>query len=374
MVRNKRSKQKDKYWRVPDQALLGVVLALLITGLAAVSSASAVLSFERFGHSNYYFFRQLIFVAIGLGLLFVVSRVDYHLWKKFAGWILISGVIALILVAIPSLGFKSGGTRAWFNLGPFLLQPSEFGKLALVIYLASWFDRKEGAETNFWFGIVPPLLVVLGLTGLVLIEPDLGTAIVYGIVASVMFFAAGARYKYLIGLGAVACGALWLLVLAAPYRIARITTFLHPEQDPQGSGYHIMQALIAIGSGGLWGYGFGASRQKHNYLPESIGDSIFAVMAEELGFIRIVLVVLLFLGFAFIGLRIARRAPDRFGQLCAVGLTAWVVFQAIVNMGAISNLLPLTGITLPFISYGGSSLLSVCIAAGVMLNISRQQV
>ena len=350
-----------------------VVFGLLLVGLAAVSSASSVLSFERFGHGNYYFFRQVIFVGAGLALMFAASRIDYHAWQTRARLIFAVAALALILVVIPALGFKSGGTRAWFSFGSFLLQPSEFGKLALVFYLAYWFDRKTGAETNFWFGILPPLLATFGLIGLILLEPDLGTAIVYMMVAVIVFFAAGARFRYLAALTAAAGGALWILILAAPYRMARITSFLHPEQDPLGIGYHITQALIAIGSGGLWGFGFGASRQKHSYLPESIGDSIFAVMAEELGFVRIILIVVLFVIFGLLGLRVARRAPDRFGELVAAGLTSWIVFQAIINMGAISNLLPLTGITLPFVSYGGSSLLSVCIAVGVLLNISRQQ-
>lgn len=367
------TKGKDKYWKKPNGAMLGVVMALILVGLAAVSSASSVLSFERFGHNNYYFFRQLAFAGVGIVLMLLVSRIDYHFWKKHARLILLFAILALAAVAVPTFGFKSGGTRAWFSFGSFLLQPSEFAKLALIFYLASWFDRKTGAETNFWFGILPPLIVSLVLTVLILLEPDLGAAIVYMAIAAIIFFAGGAKWQYLLGLAAAGSASLWFLIQAAPYRIARITSFLHPEKDPLGIGYHISQALIAIGSGGVWGYGFGASRQKHSYLPESIGDSIFAVMAEELGFVRILAVVLLFLGFGFLGLRLARRAPDRFGTLASIGITGWVVFQALVNMGAISNLLPLTGITLPFISYGGSSLLSLCIGVGVMLNISRQQ-
>lgn len=352
--------------------MLGVALALLLVGLAAVSSASAVLSFQRFGHNNYYFFRQLGFVGAGLVAMFMVSRIDYHVWKKFSWFVLLGSAAVLGMVLIPGIGFQSSGTRAWFNLGSFLLQPSEFVKLGLVFYLSSWFDRKIGAENNFWFGIVPPLAAAGLLVGLVLVESDLGTAMIYAVIASTMFFVAGARYRYLVGLGAFGVVLLTLLIKAAPYRIARITAFLNPGGDPQGIGYHIAQALIAIGSGGLWGYGFGASRQKHSYLPESIGDSIFAVMAEELGFVRILVVILLFAAFAVLGLRLAKRAPDRFGMLAAVGITAWVVFQALINMGAISGVLPLTGITLPFISYGGSSVLALCIAVGVLLNISRQ--
>ncbi|OGE79433.1 MAG: cell division protein FtsW [Candidatus Doudnabacteria bacterium RIFCSPHIGHO2_01_FULL_46_14] len=369
-----KNKIQNKYRGKVSGTLLGIVLILLLIGLAAVSSASSVLSFERFGHNNYYFFRQIIFVLAGLAAMFVFSRIDYQVWKKYSRLIILGAIAILCLVLIPGFGFKSGGTRAWFNIGSFLLQPSEFVKLGLIFYLASWFDRKIGAESNFWFGILPPLFVSSILVGLLLVESDLGTAIVYVVIAAVIFFAAGARYRYLVGLGLAGLAFLTVLIKAAPYRVARITAFLDPQKDPLGVGYHITQALIAIGSGGLWGYGFGASRQKHNYLPESIGDSIFAVMAEELGFVRILFIVLLFAALAVLGLRVAKRAPDLFGTLAAVGITAWLVFQALINMGAISNLLPLTGITLPFISYGGSSLVSVCIAVGVLLNISRHSV
>ena len=365
------NKIQTKYKGKINQGLLGVVLALLLVGLAAVSSASSVLSFERFGHNNYYFTRQIIFVIAGLLAIYVFSRIDYQVWKKYSGFFLIAALGVLCLVLIPGIGFKSGGARAWFNIGSFLLQPSEFIKLVLVFYLASWFDRKIGAETNFWFGILPPLFAAGGLVALLLIESDLGAAIVYVMIAAIIFFAAGAKYRYLLGLMAAGAAFLTMLIKAAPYRVARITAFLNPGQDPQGIGYHITQALIAIGSGGWWGYGFGASRQKHSYLPESIGDSIFAVMAEELGFVRILCIVLLFAIFAVLGLRIAKKSPDKFGMLTAVGITSWIVFQALINMGAISNLLPLTGITLPFVSYGGSSLLASCIAVGVLLNISR---
>lgn len=368
------NKIQNKHQDKVSGALLGVTLALLLIGLAAVSSASSVLSFERFGHNNYYFFRQIIFVLAGLAAMFIFSRIDYQVWKKYSGFLLVGALAVLCLVLIPGIGFKSGGTRAWFNIGSFLLQPSEFIKLVLIFYLAMWFDRKIGAESNFWFGILPPLFAAGSLVGLILIESDLGAAIVYVMIAAVVFFAAGARFRYLLGLGAAGLALLSLLIKAAPYRVARITAFLHPEQDPQGIGYHITQALIAIGSGGWWGYGFGDSRQKHNYLPESIGDSIFAVMAEELGFVRILFIVLLFAVFAVLGLRIAKKSPDTFGMLTAVGITSWIVFQALINMGAISNLLPLTGITLPFISYGGSSLLAASIGAGILLNISRHGV
>ncbi len=246
-------------------------------------------------------------------------------------------------------------------------------KLAVIFYLASWFERKKEAESNFWFGILPPILVTGLAVALIIAQPDLGTAAVVAMIVFAVLFAAGARLPYLGVISGFGIAALWFLVKLSPSRAARIITFLDPSLDPRGIGYHINQAVLAIGSGGFWGYGYAASRQKHNYLPEPIGDSIFAVMAEELGFLRIVLLVGAFAALGILGIRIAKGAPDKFGQLTAIGITSWIVLQALINIGAISGLLPLTGITLPFISYGGSSMLSLCIAVGVILNISRQR-
>lgn len=359
--------------RKMDRPLLLTVLALVGFGLVAVSSASAVVSFERFGNNNYYFFRQIIFAAAGLLALYVFSRIDYHVWKKWNRPILLLGIILLGLVLVPALGFKPGNARSWFRFGSFLFQPSEFVKLAIIFYLAAWFERKKGAESNFWFGILPALLVIAIPLGLVVLEPDIGTAVIFGAIIMVVLFAAGTDLRYLGILAAVALAGMWIVIKAAPYRAARIITFLDPTLDPQGIGYHINQALLAIGSGGFWGYGLGASRQKHNYLPEPIGDSVFAVMAEELGFVRMVLVILLFGFLAIRGLRVAKFAPDRFGQLLATGITAWIVLQALINIGAITGLMPLTGVPLPFMSYGGSSMLFLGVAVGVLLNISKQR-
>ncbi len=361
-------------WKKYDSAVLGSVLLLLAFGLIAVSSASAVLSFERYGHNNYYFFRQLLFAGIGLAVLFAVSRIDYHFWKKWSRPFLLFCLVLLALVLVPNIGFQPTTARSWFKFGEFLFQPSELAKLAVIFYLASWFARKKGAEGNFWFGILPPILVVGAAMGLTILEPDIGTAAVIGVIALAILFATGVRWQSLGGLFAAASLGLWIVIKAAPYRAARIITFLDPSLDPRGIGYHINQALLAIGSGGWWGYGFGASRQKHNYLPEPIGDSIFAVMAEELGFVRILVLLALFAILGFAGLRVAKNASDKFGQLVALGITSWIGLQAVINIGAISGLLPLTGIPLPFISYGGSSLLVLCAAVGVLLNISKQRV
>lgn len=357
-----------------DRGLLGIVLILLLFGLIAISSASAVLSFERFGNTNYYFFRQIIFVVVGLVAMFIFSKIDYHVWRRWAKPIFLFSLLALAVVLVPQIGFESAGARRWINTGFVLIQPSEFAKLAIIFYLASWFERKKGAEQNFIYGILPPLIVIGVLLALVVIEPDLGSASMLGVVVFVMLYAAGVRLKYLAGLAGLAIASLFVLIRIAPYRAARLITFLDPSLDPRGIGYHINQALLAIGSGGLIGLGLGDSLQKHNYLPEPIGDSIFAVVAEELGFIRIIFIIALFLAFGIVGMKVARAAPDKFGNLVGVGITSWIVLQAFFNIGAISGILPLTGVVLPFISYGGSSLLSTSIGVGILLNISRQRV
>jgi cell division protein FtsW len=357
-----------------DPYILGTVLVLLVAGLIAVSSASAVLSFERFGNNNYYFFRQLLFAGLGLIAMFIFSKIDYHFWRKWATPIMLGAVVLLIVVLVPKIGVRSGTVaRSWFFLGSFGFQPSELAKLAIIFYLAAWFERKKDAENNFWFGVLPPLFVAGGALALVVLEPDLGTTIILGAIIMILLFAAGTKLRYLGGLVAAAGAALWFLIVAAPYRAQRIVTFFDPTLDPRGSGYQINQALLAIGSGGFWGYGFGASRQKHNYLPQPIGDSIFAVMAEELGFSRVIFVVLIFALLIFSSLRLAKKAPDKFGQLVTIGITGWIGVQALINIGAIIGLVPLTGVPLPFISYGGSALLAICGAVGVLLNISKQR-
>lgn len=366
-------KQNSNSSRV-DSGIFLLSVGLIIFGLIAVLSASSVISYERFGHNNYYFYRQLIFGSLGILLIFVFSKIDYNFWKRWNRPLLLIGIAALALVLLPSIGFKPSTARSWFRVGTFLLQPSEFAKIFLIFYLASWFERKKDSGSNFWFGLLPPLIVTGIIIGLIVIEPDLGTASIVALIAFTIFFAVGVKLRYLAALAVAGVFGLWAMIKIFPSRAARIVTFLDPSLDPRGIGYHINQALLAIGSGGFWGYGYGKSLQKHNYLPEPIGDSIFAVMAEELGFVRIIFLVLAFTLLVILGLKVAKRAPDKFGQLTAVGIVAWIGLQAFINMAAISNLMPLTGITLPFISHGGSSLISVSIAIGVLLNISRHKI
>ena len=355
-----------------DYKFLGVVLALLAFGLIALSSASTVLSFERFGNSYYYFLRQIMFGAIpGLILMYALSRIDYHVWQKYAPLLILAGLIMLVAVLIPGIGFKVGNARRWINFGYFLFQPAEYLKLAMIIYLASWYDKRSHHAHDLYYGFLPSLTTVSLVALLIILEPDIGTMLVLVLIAAVMFFVGGVALKYLASAGAAGLLVLWILVKAAPYRLQRFVAYFNPSVDTKGISYQINQALIAIGSGGLWGTGFGQSRQKYNYLPEAIGDSIFAIVSEELGFIRVLVILMLFLFLAIRGFRISKQAPDTFGKLLALGITSWIVIQALVNIGGITSIIPLTGIPLPFISYGSTAMAVTLSGVGILLNISR---
>ncbi len=355
-----------------DYYTLGVVVALLGFGLIALSSASTVLSFERFGNNNYYFLRQVLYGLLpGIVMLYILSRIDYHIWQKFAPLAIFVGIALLVVVLIPSIGFKVGNARRWIHFGQFLFQPAEYVKLAVIFYLASWYDKRQHHVHDLYYGFLPILAIIGLISGLIILQPDMGTMMALVAIAACMFFIGGVHMKYLFSAAGAALFMLWILIKAEPYRLERLTTFFDPSIDSKGISYQITQALIAIGSGGIWGQGFGQSRQKYSYLPEPIGDSIFAIMSEELGFIRILIVLLLIFAFAWRGYKIARKAPDTFGKLLAGGITSWIVFQTLINIGGITGIIPLTGIPLPFISYGSTALVVNLSAIGILLNISR---
>ncbi len=362
----------NRSYHQPDYILSATVLVLMMIGLVMLSSAGSVLGFQKFGDSNYFLKKQLIGLAVGAVALAVAFRIDYHFWRKWSVPLLIGTIVALVLVFMPGIGLALLGARRWVHIGPLIFQPSELAKLAFIFYLAAWFERREHIVGRWQEGVVPYLLILGLMAGLLAFEPDLGTTIVLVLISVTMFFVAGAAPKHLAGLGAIGVGLLAIFIKIAPYRAQRLTVFLNPALDPQGSGYHINQALLAIGSGGWFGLGLGHSRQKFNYLPEPAGDSIFAVTAEELGFIFVVIFVSAWVLFIIRGLTIAKRAPDQFGRLAATGITVWLGFQAFLNIGALSGVLPLTGVPLPFMSYGSSALIMSMAALGVLLNISRQ--
>ncbi len=356
-----------------DRYLLWTILLILAAGLLSLSSASAVLSFQRYGNNYYYLLRQVAFGAVpGLIFMYLFSRMDYHKWQRLAPLMVFAGIGMLIAVLIPGIGFEVGGASRWINFGSFLFQPAEFVKLAMILYLASWYDKRQHHVDDLYYGFLPSLAIAGVVAGLIILEPDIGTMLVLASIAATMFFVGGVKLRYIAATAASGLVVLWILVKAAPYRAQRFLAFMDPSVDARGISYQINQALLAIGSGGLWGVGFGRSVQKYSYLPEPMGDSIFAIMSEELGFFRVSIVLLAFLFLAWRGVKIARTAPDTFGRLVAAGITAWVVLQAAINIGGITGMIPLTGIPLTFISYGSTSLAISLAAIGILLNISRQ--
>jgi cell division protein FtsW len=355
-----------------DYSLLLIVLGLLVYGLIVLYSASTVESFKKFGNTTYYIYHQLTNgVLLGLVGMFICAKIDYHFWQKRVFWLICFSLVLLFLVKVSSHGLSAGGASRWLQIGGIMFQPSEIAKLTVIIYLASWIDKKRGDLRDFYFDLLPSLIIVGLFAALILWQPDLGTMLVLIAVSFAMLFAAGINWKYVVWSLAAMALSLYGIVKFAPYRSKRLTAFFDPGIDPKGISYHISQALLAVGSGSLWGYGYGLSRQKYNYLPEAMGDSVFAIAAEELGFLRILAILILFCLFALKGYSIAKAAPDLFGKLLAFGITSWVAFQALINIGAMVNLIPLTGIPLPFFSYGSTSLAMNLASIGILLNISR---
>lgn len=357
-----------------DKTLLTIVLTLLTFGLVMISSAGIIYSETRFGDSYYFFKHQLLFgVLPGLVVMYFLQKIDYHFWKRLAVPIFFVSVIFLLLVFVPGIGSKVYGASRWIQLGPFSFQPSEMAKLATIIYLAAWLEGRGVNRIKDIFEGMLPFLGIMGLIGfLIMKQPDTGTLGVIVLTSFAIFFVSGASLKHLFSMGAMGIAFLWILVKIEPYRFDRISAFLDPSADPQGIGYQINQALLAVGSGGIFGVGLGHSRQKFNYLPEPVGDSIFAVIGEELGIIGASILIILFVALAMRGIKIAKKAPDMFGRLMAVGITMWITLQAFINISANIALVPLTGIPLPFISYGGTSLLFLMAGIGILLNISKQ--
>jgi cell division protein FtsW len=355
----------------PDFILVIVILALLSLGLIMVYSASAVWADYRFDDSFYFAKRQLLFAIIGLIAMFFIMNIDYWTWRSWSKVILITCFVLLIAVLIPGIGNVRNGSRSWIGVGAFSIQPSEFMKLAMIIYLAKFLSENQKNITSFKKGLVPSLGLVFTAFALIMLQPDLGTGTVMVGTCLIMIFVSGARIAHFIGLGLIGLAGFVGLIAAAPYRIKRITAFLDPWEDPLGSGFQTIQSLYAIGPGGLFGLGLGQSRQKFFYLPEPQTDFIFAILAEELGFIGGAFVLLLFALLLWRGIRTALNAPDLYGSFLAVGIISMVAFQVMINIGVVINLIPVTGITLPFFSYGGSSLTLMLMAMGILLNISR---
>ncbi|UHA74125.1 stage V sporulation protein E [Paenibacillus sp. 481] len=355
----------------PDLWLIVSIVSLLAIGIVMVYSAGSVLAFHDYGDSYYFVKRQLLFAVLGLAAMFFTMNVDYNVWRSYAKIGLIACFALLVVVLIPGIGDVRGGARSWLGIGSFGIQPSEFMKLAMIVFLAKLLSDGQARITSFATGLLPALSIMGLAFGMIMLQPDLGTGTVMVGASLLLIFTSGASMKHLMSLALVGLAGFVALVAAAPYRLARITAFLNPWEDPLGAGYQSIQSLYAIGPGGLVGLGLGASRQKYSYVPEPQTDFIFSILAEELGFIGGLTVLLLFLLLVWRGMRIALTAPDTFGSLLAVGIVGIVAIQVIINIGVVIGMMPVTGITLPLISYGGSSLTLMLTALGILLNISR---
>lgn len=349
-----------------DYKLLGLVLALVFIGLIAIADASAPQALSSYGDKFFLFKKQLESGLIGIVVLLVVSQINYKFWEKMATPFFLFSLIPLVFVLLPGMGFKALGARRWIDLGFINFQPSELVKISLTLYLAKVASKNKNALSYFL-----PLVIVVGL---IMLQPDLGTTLVVAILGLSQIFVSDINLIYF--LGSLVIGGLSTLglILISPYRKERLLTFLQMERDPLGASYHIRQVLLGLGSGGLFGVGLGSGRQKYLFLPESSTDSIFAVVAEELGLIGGLFLISLFVFFLIKGLSIAKNAPDTFSRVLSVGITAWIGGQAFLNIASMVALVPLTGIPLPFISYGGSSLVTILLACGILLNISKYSV
>jgi cell division protein FtsW len=352
-----------------DTVLVGMLIVLASFGTLILFSASYAVGIRDTGDSLYFIKRQAVSALLGIAALLITSRVDYHFWRRWSVPAMIGTV--LMLLAVLPLGRTVFGARRWFEVGPVQVQPSEIMKFVLILYMADLLDRKGSRIRHFLNGAIPFAIILGAILFLVMLEPDLGTATVLAVVGISVFLIAGADIRQL-GLFLMSgAGAFALLALTAPYRRERLLLFLHPERDLRDAGWQLWQARIALGDGGVFGLGLGASRQKFSWLPAAHTDAIFAVLGEELGLVGCAVVIGLFAAIAVRGYRTALRAPDRFGAIMATGITTWLVFQAVINIGGVTTAIPFTGVPLPLFSYGGSSLAVTLGALGVLFNISR---
>lgn len=358
----------------PDYVLIGLIAVFVVFGLLMLFSASSPYAIDRFDDGYHYVKKQILHGLLpGIFLFLIFLRFDYRKFKKYSNLILGVAVILLALVFIPGVGASFGRARSWINVaGLFSFQPSEISKLALLIFLSAWLEYRMFIKHFPARDTLIRFLIILGIfAGLILFEPDMGTMAIVIFIGLLVYFSAGAPLIYFGGIGAALAVAFFVLIKLAPYRMKRFTAFFNPSADPEGIGYHITQALLAIGSGRFFGVGFGHSRQKFQYLPEVSADSIFAVIGEELGFFLCVLFVVGLVIFFIRGLKIAAAAPDVFGKLLATGIAGWLVMQSFVNIAAMLSLMPLTGVPLPFVSYGGTALMTTLAGCGILVNISK---
>ncbi len=358
----------------PDIPLLVITIVLLVLGVEMVYSASFVVAQSEFGDATYFLSKQVMWSLMGGILLVGAAVLDYHRLERFSVPIMVGTVVAMILVLIPGVGVGNYGATRWIRLGPLPpIQPSEFAKIALIVYMSAWLARKGERVRELTYGFIPFSLLLISVTALIMAQPDMGTSFVVVATAGCLFFVAGANLLHFFVAAAGGVVGFVYLIVNSGYRSDRLQAFLNPWADPRDTGWHTIQTLIALGSGGISGLGLGASRQKFYYVPNAHTDAIFAIIGEELGLLGAGAVILLFALLAWRGFRIAFRAPDRFGRLLATGITCMILVQAVTNIAVVTNTIPYTGITLPFISFGGSSLMVCMAGVGLLLGVSRHE-
>ncbi len=370
--------------RAINYYFLAAVIVLMFSGMLFLATLSAPASMQYFGNTNYYIFHQLIALGIGLIAGFVFYKIPLHILKKLSLAFLIISLLVLVAVFIPFIGTKFWGAKRWISVGNNTFQPSEFLKITAVLYLSAWLSSKfsesgrkgflilaKKGYYNFIKVFVPFLILLAIITVIFYFQRDVSTLVIISVTLVAIYFAAGTPIWHAILLILSGAGGLLVLIKIEPYRVQRFLTFLHPEKDPLGTGLQLKQSLISLGSGGIFGNGLGMSTQKFGFLPQAMGDSIFAIVGEELGIVGCAVLVFLFLFFLWQGIKIASASTDKFSKLTAVGITTWIAFQAFFNIGSTLGLLPLSGIPLPFFSYGGSHIIAELMGVGILLNISK---
>ena len=361
---------KDK--RVELLLLISTII-LSIFGLIMIYSSSYVWAEYKYNDPYKYIKNQGLFFIIGLILLNIISKIDYKKYFKYSNKLLLICIILLVLVLIPGIGSVRNGSRSWFGIGSFGIQPSEFTKLAMIIFTSKYLSNNPNSMKSFKKGVLPILLITLFIFAIIMLQPDFGTGTILVMTIIGILFIAGLDIKIFFKFGIVGLVGVVGLVLVAPYRLKRVLSFLNPWSDPLGSGFQIIQSLYSIGPGGLFGLGFGNSIQKHFYLPEPQTDFIFSIISEEFGFMGIIIISILFIIIFYTSLKISLKCNDLFGKYLSFGITFGLIFQTILNLSVVVGLVPVTGVTLPFLSYGGSSLLITMISVGIILNISRYE-
>ena len=347
------------------------VVILMLFGVLMIYSSSSIWSVYKFGNSFHYVIYQGFFVIIGIILMIILSKIDYHLYYKLSTKLLIISLVLLILVLIPGIGIIRNGSRSWFGIGGFGIQPSEFAKLSLIIFTAKYLEKSDKYMKEYARGVLPILAILMLIFGLIMLEPDFGTGMIIVVSIIALLFIAGVNMKFFLILGGLGIIGIIILIIIAPYRMDRITSFLNPWSDPLGTGFQIIQSLYAIGPGGLLGMGLFNSRQKHFYLPEPQTDFIFSIISEELGVLGVIIVILLFGILLYSSIKISLKCVDKFGKYLSFGLIFQIIIQTILNLSVVIGLIPVTGVTLPFLSYGGSSLIISSISIGILLSISK---